>query len=618
MFYKDTLLRKVLKPGRYTGGEYGQCVKPLDGIKCRFAFAFPDTYEIGMSNLGVRILYTALNKNDDIYCERAYAPWVDMEQELIKYGIPLTSHETGTPLSEFDILGFTLQYEMCYTNVLNMLKLSKIPLYAKDRGEDMPIVIGGGPCAYNAEPVADFFDVFSIGEGEEALVEFSRLYIDMKEKGEYTREGFLYRVATELEGFYVPSLYTPVYNEDGTVRDYLTRDERVPKRVKKRIMPALDDAVYPETLVMPYIECVQDRITLEIARGCIRGCRFCQAGMLYRPIRERSAEKLNEIAKKLFLASGHSEISLSSLSVSDYSDLPCLTDKLLEWTDDCKVNISLPSLRADSFTKELMDKVSGVRTTTLTFAPEAGTQRLRDVINKNITKEEIMKACTVAFEAGKSAVKLYFMIGHPTETDEDIKGIADLAKDIIELFYSLPKRPEGKPRVTISVACFIPKPFTAFQWEGQNSIEEFERKQQYLRSCITDKKIKYDYHDAATSLIEAVLARGDRRLAPVIAEACNRGMRFDAWGEFFSFEKWKEVFSDLGVSMDFYAARERSEDEFLPWDIIDPGVTKKFLLREKKLSQEGKTTPACNEKCAGCGAFELGGECTWCPTARSE
>lgn len=610
----SSILRSVEKPGRYSAGEYGQIIKDKQDIKARWVFCFPDTYEIGMSNLGVRILYGALNEEPDIWCERAYAPWHDMQERMRRYSIPLCAHESGDPLSEFDIMGITLQYEMCYTTVLRMLELSNIPLYARDRGEEYPVIIGGGPCAYNAEPVADFFDCFSIGEGEENLVEFTRLYIEMKDNGTYTKSEFLHRAAREIGGIYVPSLYDVSYNPDGTIKEYRPIYDDIPRRVTKRIMTDMDKAYFPDKVVMPYIETVHDRIMLEVYRGCIRGCRFCQAGMVYRPVREKTPEVLNDQAKCLFEATGYDEISLSSLSISDYSRLDELTDQLLEWTDDNMINLSLPSLRVDSFTKELMDKIATVRSGSLTFAPEAGTQRLRDVINKNVVEADLLRAVNVAFDAGKNSVKLYFMMGLPTETLEDIEGIAKLAKDVVEAYYANPNRMKGRaPSVTVSVSCFIPKPFTPFQWEAQDSVEEFTEKQKYLESCITDKKIRYVHHDARVSHIEAVLARGDRRLAPALKLACERGFCFDAWDEFFRYDEWMKVFSDCGIDCDFYAKRVWGEDEVLPWDIIDCGVNKEFLLRERRNAYAGKTTPSCREKCSGCGVNKLGGERTWCP-----
>lgn len=609
----ERLLKRVEKPGRYTGGEFGQVIKDKSSVKARFAFCFPDTYEIGMSNLGVRILYGSINSFDDFWCERAYAPWTDMEAEMRKYRIPLYAHESGDALSDFDFVGFTLQYELCYTNVVNMLELGGIPLFASERGEDCPIVVGGGPCSYNAEPIADFFDVFSIGEGEEALPEMMRLYVDMKESGEYSRAEFLHRLA-KIPGFYVPSLYEVSYNCDGTVNEYTPVYDDIPMRITKRIIKDLDKVYYPEKLVMPYIDTVHDRIVLEVYRGCIRGCRFCQAGMVYRPIREKSVEVLDRYAKLLFEATGYDEISLSSLSISDYSHIDELCDTLLRWTDDAKVNISLPSMRIDSFTKELMDKISTVRAGGLTFAPEAGTQRLRDAINKNVCEEDLLRACRVAFEAGKSTVKLYFMMGLPTETLEDVEGIGILARHVLDTYYEVTRGVKGRrsPTVTLSCSCFIPKPFTAFQWEPQNSLEELHEKQRYLRSKINDPKIKFNYHDAEVCRLEAVFARGDRRLSKAILAAHEKGMKFDSWEEFFDYDGWMKVFEECGINPDFYATREFGEDEVLPWDIIDCGVTKEFLLRERHNAHISKTNRNCAEQCTGCGANCLGGERTWC------
>ncbi len=615
---RDKILRSVTKPGRYIGGEFGEILKDKNAVKCRFAFAYPDSYEIGMSNLGIRILYGALNREEDIWCERCYSPWVDMEEELRRHDLPMWAHESGDPLKEFDFLGFTLQYEMCYTNVVNLLDLAKIPLLSADRSEEDPIIIGGGPCTYNPEPVCDFFDLFSIGEGEEALVEICRLYINMKENGTYTRKAFLHEAA-KLQGFYVPSLYTVTYKEDGTIEAYTPVYDDIPKRVTKRIMKDLDKSYYPEQVVMPYIETVHDRIMLEVYRGCIRGCRFCQAGITYRPVREKTPEVLNEQAKKLYEATGYDEISLSSLSISDYTCLDTLTTELLEWTDEAKVSLSLPSLRVNSFTPELMEKISGVRASGITFAPEAGTQRLRDVINKNLTEEDLLRACNVAFDYGKSTVKLYFMNGLPTETDDDIRGIAELARSVVSAYYKNPNAMKNRaPTVTVSVSCFIPKPWTPFQWEPQYSMEELRRKQTVLFEAVAKlKHVTYKWHDAKTSHLEGVFARGDRRLSKVLLAAHRRGIKFDSWDEFFDYDAWMEVFKECNVDPAFYANRTYSEDEVLAWDIIDCGVTKEFLKRERKKAYAEITTPSCSEQCSGCGANKLGGERSCCPKVTS-
>lgn len=615
-----SFLADVRKPGRYTGGEPGSVYKDKEKTALRVAFCFPDTYEIGMSNLGLRILCGVLNQLDGVWCERVFAPWTDMEEEMRRRKVPLYAHESGDELKAFDIVAFTLQYELCYTTALNMLDLAGIPLRAEDRGEEYPLVLAGGPCSYNPEPMADFVDIFSIGEGEEALPELASLYIKMKDEGTYTKKAFL-REASHLEGFYVPSLYDVEYKENGAVASISPKYPDVPAKVRKRIIADLDKVYVPTDPVLPVIETVHDRITLEVFRGCIRGCRFCQAGFVTRPVREKSPDVLCKQAREIADNSGYDEISMCCLSISDYSKVNTFTDKLLEWTDDERINLSLPSLRADSFTEELMAKISTVRSSTLTFAPEAGSQRLRDVINKNVTEEDILRAAGVAFKAGKNQVKLYFMNGLPFETDEDIKGIAALAKSVADEYYKVSGgRGKRSVQVTLSVACFIPKPFTPFQWERQNTAEELEKKQRLLMSEITDRRIKYNYHDAKVSRLEAVFARGSRRLSAALEEAVKRGIRFDAWEEMFDYDKWMEVFESTGIDPAFYANREIPEDEVLPWDMIDCGVSREFLLREKKKAAEAAATPSCKEKCSACGANGLVSPeyCRWCPGHKEE
>lgn len=600
-------LKKVSKPARYTGGELNQIIKDKEKVKARFAFCFPDSYEIGMSNLGIKILYDCLNADEDIWCERCYAPWPDMGALLREKNIPLYAHESGDALADFDFLGFTLQYEMSYSNVLYVLSLAGIPLLAADR-TDEPIVIGGGPCTYNPEPVADFFDIFSIGEGEEALNETVRCYIDYKATHEtFDRMEFL-RIAAKIKGNYVPALYEPHYDESTGIFTGITpKYPDVPAFIEKNCITDFDHARFPAQIPVPFTETVHDRIMLECARGCMRGCRFCQAGIIYRPYRAKSPETLSREAYSQYKTSGYEEISLTSLSISDYPCLMELVDGLKEWTDKEQIGLSLPSMRIDSFEAEIMKKVQGVRKSGLTFAPEAGTQRLRDVINKNLTEKEIMDGCRGAFAAGRTNVKLYFMIGLPTERDEDVVGIAELGGRVVDEYYHNPNRPKGRGvEVTISVACLVPKAHTPFQWFGQNPIDELVRKQKLLGSGIKTGKIRYNWHEAKVSRIEAVFARGDRRLSRALLEAHKLGAMFDGWDEYFSYDTWLAAFENAGIDPDFYAARDFAFDEALPWDHIDCGVTKKFLLDEAKKALAESTTPDCLTKCSGCGAAKFG------------
>ena len=596
----ERLLLSVQKPGRYSGGEINSVIKDKEKVDVRFAFCFPDTYEIGMSHLGMKILYSQFNSREDIWCERVFAPWPDFEEAMRKNNIPLFALESRDSIKDFDFIGFTLQYEMCYTNVLNMLDLAGLPVRSEERQELSPLVVAGGPCCCNAEPLADFIDLFFLGEGEEVDLEVIDLYKEFKKKGGSKAE-FL-RAAAKIEGVYVPSLYDVSYNEDGTVKAVTPKDG-APETVKKRIIKDMDSVFYPDKFVVPFIEIVHDRAVQEIFRGCIRGCRFCQAGFIYRPVREKSADTINRQAKALCESTGYDEISMSSLSTSDYTELEPLLNKMLCWTEPNEISLALPSLRVDNFSKELLEKINHVRKSGLTFAPEAGTQRLRDVINKNVTEEEIFRTCKTAFEGGYTAVKLYFMLGLPTETDEDLEGIAALGQKIIDLFYSLPERPKGKsPSVSISVSTFVPKPFTPFQFEPQIGKEEIERRQQHLKYSNKNRRVNISWHDSSTSLLEGAFARGDRRIGRVIEAAFKKGCRFDSWNEFFKPELWEEAFREIGLSPEFYAGRKREYDEINPWDHLDYGVTKKFLIKENELAHNAVTTPNCREKCAGCGA----------------
>lgn len=604
----EKLLKKVQKPARYTGGELNSVVKNKEDVKLRYAFCFPDNYEIGMSHLGMKILYSVVNERQDAWCERVFAPWDDMEALMRENDIKLYALESGDSLDEFDLIGFSLQYELCYTNVLNMLDLGGVPVLKKDRTSLTPIVIAGGPCACNAEPMVDFVDIFLPGEGEEVTNDIVDLLIKHKEMGS-TKLEFL-KEAAQIQGVYVPEFYNVQYNEDGTIKS-IENTENAPEKVQKRIVSDLDKTHYPKDFVVPFIDVVQDRTVGEVFRGCTRGCRFCQACFITRPIREKSPETINEQCRSISNATGYDEISLCSLSTSDYTKIEKLIPMLFDWALKENINVSLPSLRVDNFSDELMEELKKVRRSGLTFAPEAGTQRLRDAINKNVTEEEVLRTALKAFDGGWTSVKLYFMMGLPTETLEDIAGISDLAQKVVDTFYRNPNKPKGKGvQVSVSCASFVPKPFTPFQWEPQDTMESLTEKQKHLLSSTTSRKITISYHQSETSVLEGVFARGDRRLGEVIYKAWQKGCKFDAWDEFFDFSKWREAFEECNLTTEFYANRRREYDEILPWDVMDYGIRKEFLIEENKKAHQSVTTPQCRIKCAACGANKLnGGKC---------
>ncbi len=606
----DEILLKIQQPARYIGNEINSVTKDPDQVAIRFAMCFPDVYEIGMSHLGIQILYDMMNRREDVWCERVYSPWPDLHQILKEQGIPLFALESQDPVRGMDFLGITLQYEMCYTNVLQILDLSQIPLNAAERTEDDPIVIGGGPCVYNPEPLADFFDLFYIGEGETQYDALFDLYLRMRGEG-YSRKAFLHEAA-KIPGLYVPSLYEVTYQKDGTIADFTPLADDIPAVIRREVVTDMTDVVYPEKPVVPFIKATQDRVVLEIQRGCIRGCRFCQAGMIYRPVREKNVGRLKELATRMLAATGHEEISLSSLSSSDYTQIGELVTFLVEELKGKGINISLPSLRIDAFSLDVMSKVQDVRKSSLTFAPEAGSQRLRDVINKGLTEEIILDGAQLAFEGGWNKVKFYFMLGLPTETEEDMRAIAALANETAVRYYeTVPKEQRnGKCQITISTSFFVPKPFTPFQWARMYPPEDYIGRarivNEAVKSQLNHKSLRYNWHEADVTVIEGVLARGDRRIGQVIRRVYETGGIFDAWSEFFDYTRWTEAFADCGLDPDFYTMRERPLTERLPWDFIDTGVTKEFLQREWKRAMEGKITPNCREKCAGCGVLTYG------------
>ncbi len=607
----DEILMRIEKPARYIGNEVNMVKKDLKDVDIRFAMCFPDVYEIGMSHLGIQILYDMFNKMEGVYCERVYSPWHDLDNIMREQHIPLFTLETQEPVKKMDFLGITIQYEMCYTNILQILDLSGIPLYSKERTEEDPIVIGGGPCTYNPEPIADFFDIFYIGEGETVYQDLMDAYRRNREN-HGTREDFLF-LAAQIPGLYVPAFLDVEYNkEDGTIQGFHVNREGVPETVTRQVVMDLSHTFYPEKPLVPFIRATQDRVVLEIQRGCIRGCRFCQAGQVYKPNRERDLEFLKDMAVKMLQNTGHEEISLSSLSSSDYSHLNELLEFLIETYHGKGVNVSLPSLRVDQFSLDVMSKVQDVRKSSLTFAPEAGSQRMRNVINKGLTEEDILHGCEIAFRGGWNKVKLYFMLGLPTETEEDMRGIAELSELVAEKYYEIPKSERnGKVSVTASTSFFIPKPFTPFQWAPMCTGEEFLNRAKIvndrMKEMLNRKSLKYNWHEADVSVIEGLLARGDRRVSKVVELAYKKGCLFDAWGDSFHSDYWKEAIDEAGISLDFYNTRERSEEEVFPWDFINTGVTKQYLLREWKKSKEETVSPNCKVQCTGCGASCFGG-----------